>query len=64
VQKGGARLAYAAGFADQSHMTRHFKSRFGLTPGRYVALIRDGGRYFPMPAAARQAGPRAATRFE
>jgi AraC-like DNA-binding protein len=33
-----ADAAYAAGFADQSHMTRHFKSRFGLTPGRYAAL--------------------------
>lgn len=40
---GGALLAdaaYAAGFADQSHMTRHFKSRFGLTPGRFAALLR------------------------
>jgi AraC-like DNA-binding protein len=33
-----ADAAYAAGFADQSHMTRHFKSRFGLTPGRYATL--------------------------
>ena len=33
-----ADAAYGAGFADQSHMTRHFKSRFGLTPGRYAAL--------------------------
>src|SRR5262249_41086980 len=37
-----ADAAYAAGFADQSHMTRHFKSRFGLTPGRYAALLRIG----------------------
>jgi AraC-like DNA-binding protein len=36
--------AYAAGFADQSHMTRHFKDRFGLSPGRYATLVR-GGRY-------------------
>ena len=34
-----AECAYAAGFADQSHMTRHFKARFGLTPGRYAALL-------------------------
>jgi len=37
-----ADAAYAAGFADQSHMTRHFKARFGLTPGRYAALTRSG----------------------
>ena len=37
-----ADAAYAAGFADQSHMTRHFKARIGLTPGRYAALSRDG----------------------
>ena len=35
-----ADAAYAAGFADQSHMTRHFKARFGLPPGRYAALLR------------------------
>ena len=41
----GASLAGAAcdaGFADQSHMTRHFKARFGLTPGRYAGLSRNG----------------------
>jgi len=37
-----ADAAYAVGFADQSHMTRHFKARFGLTPGRYAALSRSG----------------------
>lgn len=40
----GASLADAAaeaGFADQSHMTRHFKTRFGLTPGRYAQLLRQ-----------------------
>ncbi len=39
----GVPLAGAAaegGFADQSHMTRHFKARFGLTPGRYAQLLR------------------------
>jgi AraC-like DNA-binding protein len=36
-----ADAAYAVGFADQSHMTRHFKARFGLTPGRYAALSRN-----------------------
>ena len=37
----GASLADAAlanGFADQSHMTRHFKRAYGLSPGRWRAL--------------------------
>jgi AraC-like DNA-binding protein len=29
----------AAGFADQSHMSRHFKSAYGLTPGGWVSAI-------------------------
>jgi AraC-like DNA-binding protein len=39
---GGAPLAGAAmdsGFADQSHMTRSFSRRFGITPGAYAAAI-------------------------
>lgn len=39
-----ADAAFAAGFADQSHMTRHFKARFGLPPGRYAALVRGGAQ--------------------
>ncbi|HKX09780.1 MAG TPA: AraC family transcriptional regulator [Stellaceae bacterium] len=42
----GARLADAAaacGFADQSHMTRHFKRAYGLSPGRWAALC--GSRF-------------------
>lgn len=38
----GAPLADAAlssGFADQSHMTRHFKKAYGLPPGRWAATI-------------------------
>jgi AraC-like DNA-binding protein len=31
-------VAYDAGFADQAHFTRAFKSAFGLTPARYRAL--------------------------
>jgi AraC-like DNA-binding protein len=31
-----ADAAAAAGFADQSHMTRHFSKAFGLTPGRWL----------------------------
>jgi AraC-like DNA-binding protein len=37
----GARLvdaAAACGFADQSHMTRHFKKAYGLSPGRWAAI--------------------------
>lgn len=34
-----ADLAAEAGFADQSHLTRLFKARFGLTPGRYRAML-------------------------
>ncbi|MCX5496407.1 AraC family transcriptional regulator [Kaistia dalseonensis] len=32
-------IAARVGFADQSHMTRHFKARFGMTPGRFAALV-------------------------
>jgi AraC-like DNA-binding protein len=31
-------VACDAGFADQAHFTRAFKSAFGLTPARYRAL--------------------------
>jgi AraC-like DNA-binding protein len=33
-----AAVAAETGFADQSHMTRHFTHAYGLTPGRWVAL--------------------------
>src|SRR4029077_10516008 len=32
--------AAATGFADQSHLTRHFAARFSLTPGRFANLAR------------------------
>ena len=35
-----AEAAVAAGFADQSHMTRHFGRAFGLTPGALAAAHR------------------------
>ena len=38
-----AEVACDAGFADQAHFTRAFKSAFGLTPARYRAL-RAGSR--------------------
>jgi AraC-like DNA-binding protein len=40
--KGGASLAEAAidaGFADQSHMSRHFKKAYGLTPGTWMSAV-------------------------
>jgi AraC-like DNA-binding protein len=37
---GLADAAAAAGFVDQSHLTRHFKARYGVTPGRWVTLAR------------------------
>lgn len=35
--------AAATGFADQSHLTRHFAARFGLTPGRFAKLALANG---------------------
>lgn len=34
-----AEIAVATGFTDQSHLNRQFKKAFGLTPGRWAALI-------------------------
>ena len=31
--------ASACGFADQSHLTRLFKARLGVTPGQYCRLV-------------------------
>jgi AraC-like DNA-binding protein len=33
-----AQAATASGFADQSHMTRIFVAKYGISPGRYAAL--------------------------
>ena len=35
-----AETALAAGFADQAHFTRMFRSTLGVTPGRYARLHR------------------------
>jgi AraC-like DNA-binding protein len=35
---GAAEAAIVAGFADQSHMSRHFKRAYGVTPMRWVAM--------------------------
>ena len=34
-----AEAAAAAGFADQSHLTRQFKQAYGLTPARWAAAL-------------------------
>ncbi|MGI4855631.1 MAG: AraC family transcriptional regulator [Janthinobacterium lividum] len=39
-----ADAAATAGFADQSHMTRHFLQAFGLTPGRWRRMACDALR--------------------
>jgi AraC-like DNA-binding protein len=39
-----ANAAVACGFADQSHMTRHFKKTYGLPPGRWAAIAASAPR--------------------
>ncbi|MFJ8078402.1 AraC family transcriptional regulator [Streptomyces sp. NPDC096176] len=39
-----AEVAAAAGFYDQSHLTRHFKRLVGITPGRYASRVPSPGR--------------------
>ena len=41
---GLAEAAAAAGFVDQSHLTRHFKARYGVTPGRWALLAQAENR--------------------
>ena len=36
-----AQCALEAGFADQSHLTRHFKRVLGITPGQYRNSVQD-----------------------
>jgi AraC-like DNA-binding protein len=33
-------IAFAAGFADQSHLTRHFRQLAGITPGQFRRSLR------------------------
>jgi AraC-like DNA-binding protein len=48
-----ATAAAAAGFADQSHFTRPFANRFGVTPGRWAALAQPLALSHPERAEAR-----------
>lgn len=45
IQRGTplADAALSCGFADQGHMTRHFRKTFGLPPGRWLAMARASG---------------------
>lgn len=38
---GPAEAAAQAGFADQSHLTRHFRRITGITPGAYGKIVQD-----------------------
>ncbi|MFL1494245.1 helix-turn-helix transcriptional regulator [Pseudomonas antarctica] len=33
-------VAHELGFADQSHLNRHFRAAYGITPGRYQSLLK------------------------
>ncbi|MFK0163362.1 AraC family ligand binding domain-containing protein [Rhizobium sp. NPDC090279] len=39
-----AEVAAATGFADQSHLTRHFKKTFGIAPGAWSGMVRAAGQ--------------------
>jgi AraC-like DNA-binding protein len=39
--EGISDVAAATGFADQSHLNRHFKKAYGMTPGQWAALAHN-----------------------
>lgn len=45
-----ANAAISSGFADQSHMTRHFKKTYGLPPGRWAALTACHPKVLALPS--------------
>jgi len=44
-------LAVASGYCDQAHLTRAFRARAGLPPGRYRALAPASAHHVPLDAA-------------
>lgn len=38
--RAAGEVAHALGFADQSHLNRHFRAAYGMSPGRYQACVR------------------------
>lgn len=46
---GVAEVAHDLGFADQSHLNRHFRAAYGITPGRYQSAIRSKTAHLPRP---------------
>lgn len=48
-------VASEAGFFDQSHLSRHFKTICGVTPGQYLAQCRSAGALDRGDDAARRA---------
>jgi AraC-like DNA-binding protein len=40
-----ADIAAATGFADQSHLNRHFKKAFGIAPGQWATMIGRGSEH-------------------
>lgn len=44
-----AEVAHDLGFADQSHLNRHFRAAYGITPGRYQSAIWSKTPACPQP---------------
>ncbi|MBX5170045.1 MULTISPECIES: AraC family transcriptional regulator [unclassified Rhizobium] len=44
--EGISDTAAATGFADQSHLNRHFKKAYGMTPGQWATLVHNSARRF------------------
>ena len=44
-----AQVAYACGFADQSHMIKEFRQFTGYTPAQYLAACAPVSDYFSQP---------------
>lgn len=47
-----AEVAQRSGFADQAHFTRHFKRKFGTTPGEVVRQLHGSLGTVPLPGPA------------